>query len=106
MRFLGPFSRFAWQHNSLRYGLIIIVAWGMIALLAPVISPFSPIRPHPDDTLEPPSREYLLGTDRDGFDILSRLLWAPRIDLGIAVTSTAISFLIGVVANSPFEAVD
>ena len=90
------FLRFFWQHPSLRYGLLIIIAWGLIALLAPFISPYPPIEPHPYKTLQPPSGEFFLGTDKDGFDILSRLLWAPRIDLGIAVTSTALSFFLGV----------
>ena len=93
---LRSFFRFAWEHRSLRYGMIIISAWWLIAILAPVISPMSPTKPHPSNILEPPSSQFLLGTDRDGFDVLSRLLWAPRIDLGIALTSTALSVLIGV----------
>ncbi|MFN8455954.1 MAG: ABC transporter permease [Anaerolineae bacterium] len=96
MKSLVQFAHFAWRHPSLRYGLFIIIVWGLIALLAPLISPYPPIEPHPGKTLQPPSREFLLGTDKDGFDILSRLLWAPRLDLGIAVTSTALSFILGV----------
>lgn len=94
--FLAPFLRFARRHASLRLGLIIIAAWVLIALLAPVISPYPPTEPHPRDVLQPPSRQYLLGTDKDGMDILSRVLWAPRIDLGIAVTSTSLAVLLGV----------
>lgn len=93
---LMPFLRFGWRHASLRYGLIIIGIWALIALLAPLISPYSPTQPHPGDVLKPPSRKFLLGTDIDGFDILSRVLWAPRVDLGIAVTSTALSVALGV----------
>jgi peptide/nickel transport system permease protein len=91
-----PLLRFARQHATFRIGLIIIALWAVIALLAPVIAPYPPTRPHPADVLRPPGPSYLLGTDKDGMDILSRTLWAPRIDLGIAVTSTTLAVLIGV----------
>ncbi|HZQ05250.1 MAG TPA: ABC transporter permease [Anaerolineae bacterium] len=90
------FVNFARQHVALRWGLIIVVAWTLIALLAPVISPYSPTQPHPGEILLPPSAKYWFGTDKDGFDVFSRVIWAPRTDLGIAVTSTALSVLIGI----------
>jgi len=68
----------------------------LIAVLAPFISPYSPTTPSPSELLLPPSPTHWLGTDQDGIDIFSRILWAPRIDLGIAVASTALAFLIGV----------
>jgi len=80
---------------TLRLGLFLVVMWGGVAILAPYISPYSPMEPHPADVLSPPSRQYWFGTDVDGMDIFSRILHAPRIDLGIAVTSTLISFLLG-----------
>lgn len=90
------FMQFAREHTSFRFGMIIVVTWALIALFAPVLAPYSPTEPHPRDVLQPPSSQYWLGTDKDGMDILSRILWAPRIDLGIAVTSTAFAVLIGV----------
>ena len=96
MKFLVSFLRFASHNRSLRLGLIIVGFWALVTALAPVIAPFSPIEPHPQDVLEPPGRQYLLGTDKDGIDILSRVLWAPRVDLRIAVTSTALAVLFGV----------
>lgn len=87
---------FARGQRSFQIGLVIVVAWALIAILAPVLAPYPPTEPHPMDILQPPGGKYLLGTDNDGMDILSRILWAPRIDLGIAVTSTAFAVLIGV----------
>jgi peptide/nickel transport system permease protein len=87
---------FARRHTGFRIGIAFISIWALIAVLAPVIAPYSPTQPHPDDVLQPPGGLYLLGTDKDGMDILSRILWAPRIDLGIAVTSTFFAVLIGV----------
>jgi peptide/nickel transport system permease protein len=93
---MGRFIEFARGQASFQIGLVIIVVWALIALLAPVIAPYPPTEPHPMDVLQPPGGKYLLGTDKDGMDILSRIVWAPRIDLGIAVTSTAFAILIGV----------
>jgi peptide/nickel transport system permease protein len=80
----------------MRYGLIIVGFWLLVSLLAPIIAPYSPTHPFPDAVLAPPGSRFLLGTDRDGLDILSRLMWAPRIDLGIAVASTVLALCIGV----------
>ncbi len=78
------------------YGLIIVGFWLIVSLLAPVLAPYSPTHPFVDATLAPPSPRFLLGTDSNGLDIFSRLMWAPRIDLGIAVASTFLALLIGV----------
>ena len=77
-------------------GVIIVLVMLFLAIFAPLLAPFSPIEPHPDDVLLPPNSTYLLGTDNSGFDILSRAIWAPRVDLTIALISTAIAVAIGV----------
>lgn len=81
---------------TLRLGLAIVALWLLIGILAPVIAPYSPVKPDPSSVLLPPSSEHWFGTDQDGLDIFSRVLWAPRIDLGIAVAATALAFLVGV----------
>jgi peptide/nickel transport system permease protein len=45
--------------------------------------------------LEPPSAQHLFGTDNVGMDIFSRAIYAPRIDLTIAVLGTALSAVLG-----------
>ncbi|HEX6507795.1 MAG TPA: hypothetical protein VF221_09205, partial [Chloroflexota bacterium] len=88
--------RFALRPGPMLYGLIVVGFWLLISLLAPLIAPYSPTHPFADAVLAPPGGRFLLGTDRDGLDILSRLIWAPRIDLGIAVASTVLALCIGV----------
>jgi peptide/nickel transport system permease protein len=78
------------------FGLIVVGFWLVVSLLAPVVAPYSPTHPFVDAVLAPPSGRFLLGTDSNGLDILSRLMWAPRIDLGIAIASTILALLIGV----------
>ena len=50
-----------------------------------------------DRTFEFPSRDHLLGTDGNGRDALSRLLWSARIVLGIGLISEVIALVIGVI---------
>lgn len=76
-------------------GYIIVVTIISIAVLAPIIAPFDPQLANPSDYLLSPSFEHLMGTDSTGMDIFSRTIYAPRIDLTIAVLGTVISALVG-----------
>jgi peptide/nickel transport system permease protein len=76
-------------------GVVIVVVIFLLALFAPVLVRFDPQTAHPGDELLPPNRTYLLGTDKSGMDIFSRLIYAPRIDLTIAVTATLLAIAIG-----------
>lgn len=76
-------------------GYVIVIAVVACGALAPMISSFSPIQADPSQVLQPPSWSHLLGTDSVGMDIFSRTIYAPRIDLTIAISATLISALIG-----------
>ena len=72
--------------------LIVIIA---AAFLAPLIAPYDPVESIPADKLLPPSTEHVMGTDTYGFDIYSRVLYATRTDLPIALISVFAAVLIG-----------
>ena len=72
--------------------LVLVVA---LAVLAPVIAPYSPEEITPAFSA-PPSAEHLLGTDQIGRDVLSRLLYGTRTSLLVGVLSTLIATGIGV----------
>lgn len=76
-------------------GYAIVIAVTLAAVFAPVIAPYSPIQANPGRFLEPPSWEHPFGTDAVGMDIFSRAVYAPRIDLTIAVLGTLISAVLG-----------
>jgi peptide/nickel transport system permease protein len=79
-------------------GLAAIVILYAVVLLTPLIAPYDYGVQVGDLTqvrLLPPSREFLLGTDRLGRDILSRILHAGRISLTIGFVATAISIFVG-----------
>lgn len=81
-------------------GLAIIVLMGVLALLAPVISPYNPIEIHIQEKVHAPGGDYLLGTDQFGRDILSRLLHGARISLLLSLLSVGIAMAIGTVIGA------
>ncbi len=81
-------------------GAGILTAWLLIAILAPLLAPYDPIYQDAAVRLQPPTWAHPLGTDNFGRDILSRVIWAARIDLQIAVFGVVFPFVIGTVAGS------
>jgi peptide/nickel transport system permease protein len=76
-------------------GLVCIVFLIVIAVFAPLISPYNPYKMDILNKLEPPSREHLLGTDSLGRDTLSRIIYGTQTSLVIGITVVAISTAIG-----------
>ena len=73
--------------------ILSLVALG--ALLAPWLSPWGPEDIDFSAFLAPPSRAHPLGTDGNGMDLWSRVLFAARIDIGIALAAVGIAVLSG-----------
>lgn len=76
-------------------GYIIIGVIVLLAILAPLIAPFDPVKANPSSFLRPPGWPHIMGTDATGLDIFSLVIHAPRIDLAIAVAGTVLSALGG-----------
>ena len=62
----------------------------LVALLGPMLAPYGYNEMSLDDRLLGPSSTYLLGTDNLGRDILSRLLYATRLDIFAGLTCAGI----------------
>jgi peptide/nickel transport system permease protein len=80
--------------------LFLIVS---VAILAPLVAPFDPQQQVPWESREPPfsyleasGRFVLLGTDHLGRDLLSRIIYAARVTLIVALTAVLLSGVIGV----------
>ena len=69
------------------------------ALLGPWIAPYNPLATDAMHALAPPSAAHWCGTDAVGRDILSRIIAATRLDLGIAFAAVVLSFAIGAVGG-------
>ena len=88
-------------HQGIVVGAAIVAIVVLVAVLAPVISPYDPNEIHPIDRLKGIGTPgYLLGTDIQGRDMLSRLAWGSRTSLAIAVVPLAIAGLIGLLLGS------
>ena len=77
-------------------GLIIVGATVLAALVSVVWTPYDPLLATPAERLAGSSAEHLLGTDRFGRDVLSRLLVGAQITLFVGIIAVTISAVIGV----------
>ncbi len=84
------------RHRLAVISLYFLTALILLALFAPVISPYDPNK-IAGKFSAPPSSQFLLGTDQVGRDVLTRLLYATRVSLLVGFASTAIATAIGVV---------
>jgi peptide/nickel transport system permease protein len=76
------------------FGIIVIVLYVLTAFFAPLIAPYSETE-LVGGPFDPWSEANLLGTDQLGRDMFSRLIYAARNTMGIAVLTTALSFTVG-----------
>jgi peptide/nickel transport system permease protein len=97
-------QRYAWQIRELRFtlkllqrnpsavaGFVIIVAMVLMALSAPLLAPYNPVRISLADRLAPPSAAHWFGTDEIGRDLLSRVMYGARISLWIGIVVVLIA---------------
>jgi peptide/nickel transport system permease protein len=76
-------------------GGLVIAITGLMAIAAPLVSPYDPLRQDLANLLAPPSMAHLLGTDNVGRDILARVIWGARVSLIAGSGSVAIAVSAG-----------
>ena len=77
-----------------KFGILVILVYGFVAIFAPVITPYSEteiVGPEFDVW----GAQFILGTDGLGRDMLTRLLFGARNTVGIAFITTVLAFVIG-----------
>lgn len=81
-------------------GGIVVLIWVLASIFASVIAPYDPIN-YLDvlNRLSAPTHAHLMGTDADGRDMFSRVLYGGRFSLGIGVTVVALGMLLGLIAG-------
>ncbi|WP_299679276.1 ABC transporter permease [uncultured Roseobacter sp.] len=75
-------------------GLIVTSLFFLTAIFAPLIAPYG-MAEVVGDVWEPPSDQFLLGTDSIGRDLLSRMIYGGQTTIFIATAATALSFVLG-----------
>ncbi len=77
-------------------GLGIVVALLLVAALADVLAPHSPIVSDQSQTFRHLSAEHPMGTDQLGRDMLSRVIHGSRVSLAVGVSSVLLALFVGV----------
>ncbi len=83
-------------HRLAVFGLVVVVLFVAVALAAPWVAPYDPIATSWTRIRKPPSAEFWFGTDENGRDVLSRVIWGARASLMAGVVSVLVAMLIGV----------
>jgi peptide/nickel transport system permease protein len=97
----------AWQrlkrNRMAMVGLVVILALFVIALLADVLAPYDPLKTDLAISHEPPSAAHPLGTDIQGRDVLSRIIFGTRVSLLVGFlpqfVSLFLAMLLGLVSG-------
>ncbi|RUU91984.1 ABC transporter permease [Mesorhizobium sp. M7A.F.Ca.CA.001.07.2.1] len=82
---------------TLIIGGAITLAWIVVAILAPVLTSFDPIKVDVMQALKPPGAEHWFGTDAIGRDVLARTLFAARYDLAMAFFGVVGPIILGTI---------
>jgi peptide/nickel transport system permease protein len=76
-------------------GAAVTAAALLVAVLAPLLAPYDPLKQDLGHALARPGWAHLLGTDNVGRDVLSRMIWGTRISLIAGFVSVAIAAAAG-----------
>ena len=84
------------RNKTYLFALLLLAFIVLVAIFAPVLAPYDPILGDLGLSLNPPSSEHWLGTDQQGRDIFSRIIWGGRSTLLAALGVVVLSELIGI----------
>jgi peptide/nickel transport system permease protein len=77
------------------FGLVVVIGLGLAAAFAPLVAPYDPAAQDIVNRLQGPSQSHLLGTDHLGRDLLSRIIFGARVELGVAVPAVSAALVLG-----------
>lgn len=77
------------------FGLVVVIGLGLAAAFAPFVAPYDPAAQDIANRLQGPSQSHLLGTDHLGRDLLSRIIFGARVELGVAVPAVSAALVLG-----------
>jgi ABC-type dipeptide/oligopeptide/nickel transport system permease subunit len=77
------------------FGAAVLALSVLLALAAPLVAPYDPLAQNLGNTLAPPDRVHLLGTDNVGRDVLSRVIWGTRVSLVAGLVSVVLAGVAG-----------
>ncbi|MBW8268609.1 ABC transporter permease [Caldovatus aquaticus] len=84
------------RHRIALFGFLVIVVFVTVALAAPWVAPYDPLATSWTAIRKAPSAAHWFGTDENGRDVLSRVVWGARASLMAGVVSVLFAAAIGV----------
>jgi peptide/nickel transport system permease protein len=84
------------RHPRLALGGGLVTLLVLVAIFAPLLTPYDPIVGDVSDGLQAPSAMHWLGTDDLGRDVMARVLFGARLSLSVAAISVSIGLGVGV----------
>ncbi|HLZ26645.1 MAG TPA: ABC transporter permease [Chloroflexota bacterium] len=84
------------RHPRLALGGGLVVVLVLVAIFAPLLTPFDPVVGDVSDSLQAPGAVHWLGTDDLGRDVMARVLFGARLSLSVAAISVSIGVGVGV----------
>lgn len=81
-------------------GLVIVVLWVGMGILAPALAPYDPMIQGVDRRLEAPNNIFLFGTDELGRDVLSRVLYGAQITIPAGLAVIIFGSILGVIVGA------
>ncbi|MCX7141183.1 MAG: ABC transporter permease [Proteobacteria bacterium] len=88
--------RYVMSENLITFGaFLLFLGFVLLAFIGPSVAPYDPLASDTAIAMQAPSLAHWFGTDQLGRDILSRIIFATRLDFGIAVAAVAVSFVLG-----------
>jgi peptide/nickel transport system permease protein len=82
------------------FAFALVFASVALAIFAPIVAPSDPFKGGADALLPPGSREFLLGSDHLGRDILSELIFGARVSLAVGISAALSASVLGIVVGS------
>jgi peptide/nickel transport system permease protein len=82
--------------------VVVVICLAIAAIFAPLLAPYNPLHEFPnglktDGAPISPNSTFLLGTDPNGRDVLSRMIYGARVSLLVGVVATGLASIIGII---------
>ncbi len=79
------------------FGMVVLILFFLVALLAPLLAPYDPYEANMTDILTPISGSHLFGTDTLGRDVLTRVIYGSQTSLVVGLVAVGLAAVIGMV---------
>jgi peptide/nickel transport system permease protein len=89
-----------YRQPALMAGIVIVGLILLACIAAPLLTPYNPNAQNLNDTLQGFSAHHWLGTDQEGRDTFTRLLYGGRVDLRVAFLAVLFPFVLGTILGS------